>query len=103
MKLLNQKGAEFAKKVKHLKFDFDDAVAELEEDFDAADAKSREDYDNIVDNFFDTANKESAKILSMVIEKIDKYENSFQNRFRECDDYLERRFTEQRELFNDET
>ena len=39
----------------------------------------------------------------MVMEKIDKYENSFQNRFRECDAYLERRFTEQRELFADET
>ena len=39
----------------------------------------------------------------MVIEKIDKYENSFQNRFRECDAYLETRFTEQRELFAEET
>ena len=75
MRLLNQKGAEFAKKVKHLKLDFDDSVAELEEDFDAADAKSHADYEITVANFFDTAQKESNKILGMVIEKVDNFES----------------------------
>ena len=77
MQLLNQKGAEFAKKVKKLKFEFDDEIAELEEDFDAADAKSKDDYDNIVNSFFESANKESSKILEMVIQKVNDYENSF--------------------------
>ena len=75
MRLLNQKGAEFAKKVKHLKFEFDDAIAELEEDFDAADAKSHADYEETVENFFETAQKESNKILGMVIEKVDNFES----------------------------
>ena len=97
--LLNKKGIKFTEKVKQLKFAFDDAIAELEEDFDDADATSKEDYDNVVDNFFATADKESAKILAMVIKKVDDYKNSFQNRFSQCDAYLEQRFEEQRELF----
>ena len=87
--LLNKKGIKFTEKVKQLKFAFDDAIAELEEDFDDADATSKEDYDNVVDNFFATADKESAKILAMVIKKVDDYKNSFQNRFSQCDAYLE--------------
>ena len=97
--LLNKKGIKFTEKVKELKFAFDDAIAELEEDFDEADATSKEDYDNVVDNFFATADKESSKILAMVIKKVDDYKNSFQNRFSQCDAYLESRFEEQRELF----
>ena len=97
--LLNKKGIKFTEKVKELKFAFDDAIAELEEDFDEADATSKEDYDNVVDNFFATADKESSKILAMVIKKVDDYKNSFQNRFSQCDAYLEQRFEEQRELF----
>ena len=97
--LLNKKGIKFTEKVKQLKFAFDDAIAELEEDFDDADATSKEDYDNVVDNFFATADKESAKILAMVIKKVDDYKNTFQNRFSQCDAYLEQRFEEQRELF----
>ena len=87
--LLNKKGIKFTEKVKQLKFAFDDAIAELEEDFDDADATSKEDYENVVDNFFATADKESAKILAMVIKKVDDYKNSFQNRFSQCDAYLE--------------
>ena len=87
--LLNKKGIKFTEKVKQLKFAFDDAIAELEEDFDDADATSKEDYDNVVDNFFATADKESSKILAMVIKKVDDYKNSFQNRFSQCDAYLE--------------
>ena len=75
MRLLNQKGAEFAKKVKHLKLDFDDSVAELEEDFDSADAKSHDDYETTVENFFASAHEESNKILGMVIEKVDNFES----------------------------
>ena len=100
MDLLNKKGAQFAEKVKGLKLEFDDSIAEIEEDFDEADGKSRVNYDVIVNQFFATADKESEKILAMVFKKIDNFENSFQNRFAQCETYLDEKFQEQRELFD---
>lgn len=100
MDLLNKKGAQFAEKVKGLKFEFDDAIAEIEEDFDEADDKSKVNYDVLVDQFFATADKESNKILGMVFKKIDDFVNSFENRLTGCETYITEKFQEQRELFD---